>query len=184
MRIGIIVGSIRQGRKGAAVADWVAARAAEVTDATFEVLDLKDFDLPLMTSATLPAMANRKYDSDEVSRWSAAVDACDGFIFVTPEYNYGLPGAFKNAVDSLGPEWNRKTVAFVSYGGDGGIRATAQWRQVVTNFEMLDVRAALGLSIFREFDETGFLPDERRNGELNVLFSQLVSLTGKVQSMP
>src|SRR5262245_48337688 len=135
MKIGIIVGSIRDGRKGAAVGDWVAQRAAEVADAQFEVLDLKEFDVPLMTSSTMPAMADRQYESDNVTRWSQAVDSCDGFIFVTPEYNYGLPGGFKNAVDTLGPEWTHKTVAFVSYGGDGGHRATAQWRQVIVNFE-------------------------------------------------
>lgn len=182
MKIGIVIGSIREGRKGADVGNWVAQRATEVTDVTFEVLDLKEFDLPFMTSATLPAMANRQYESDSVTRWSQAVDSCDGFIFVTPEYNYGLPGAFKNAIDSLGPEWGQKTVGFVSYGGDGGHRATAQWRQVVANFEMLDVRATVALSIYRDFDETGFAPQPRRPKELSVLLDQLISLTRKINA--
>lgn len=181
MKIGIVIGSIRQERKGADVAEWVARRASEVAEADFEVLDLREFDLPFMTSATVPAMANRQYESEAVTRWSQAVDSCDGFVFVTPEYNYGLPGAFKNAVDLLGPEWVRKTVAFVSYGGDGGTRATAQWRQVVANFDMLDVRATVPLSLFRDFDANGFVPEGRHEGELNTLLAQLISLTGKVR---
>lgn len=180
MRIGIIVGSIRDGRAGAGVGAWVAEHAAQRTDAQFELIDLLTFDVPLLTSATVPAAANKQYESENVQRWSAAIDACDGFIFVTPEYNHGVPGAFKNAVDSLGSEWFGKTVGFVSYGADGGVRAVEQWRQIVANFQMLDVRAQVSLSLFTEFGADGFAPLERRAGELATLFDQLITLTAKV----
>src|SRR5690242_20759724 len=49
------------------------------------------------------------------------------FIFVTPEYNHGVPGAFKNAFDSLGHEWVGKPVAFVSHGSVCGVRSVEQW---------------------------------------------------------
>ncbi|WP_324617852.1 NADPH-dependent FMN reductase [Mycolicibacterium diernhoferi] len=113
----------------------------------------------------------------QVRRWGQAVDACDGFIFVTPEYNHGVPGAFKNAVDSLGPEWFGKTVGFVSYGADGGVRAVEQWRQIVANMQMFDVRAQVALSLFSEFGPGGFTPAGRRPGELSVLLDQLITLT-------
>ncbi|MUL66339.1 NADPH-dependent FMN reductase [Mycobacterium sp. CBMA 234] len=182
MRIGIVIGSIREGRSGAAVGAWVAERAAQRTDAQFEVIDLKSFDVPLLTSATVPAAAKKQYESDNVRRWSAAIDACDGFVFVTPEYNHGVPGALKNAVDSLGSEWSRKTVGFVSYGADGGVRAVEQWRQIIVNFQMLDVRAQVSLSLFAEFGADGFAPLERRTGELTTLLDQLISLTAKVNA--
>jgi NAD(P)H-dependent FMN reductase len=133
-----------------------------------------------MAAATLPAMANRQYDSANVTRWGQAIDACDGFVFVTPEYNHGVPGALKNAVDSLGPEWNGKTVGFVSYGADGGIRSVEQWRQIIANFQMLDVRTQVSISVFKEFGADGFAPAERRSTELAALLDQLVTLTGKV----
>lgn len=177
MKIGIIIGSIRDGRNGKAVGDWVTQQAAEVAGSQFQVLDLREFGLPLLTSATPPAAADRQYGSERVTRWSQAVDDCDGFIFVTPEYNHGVPGAFKNAVDSLGPEWIGKTVAFVSYGADGGVRATEQWRQIVANFQMLDIRAQVALSLFQDFDNDGFAPQDRRAGELATLFGQLIALT-------
>ncbi|HNM85503.1 MAG: NAD(P)H-dependent oxidoreductase [Mycobacterium sp.] len=180
MKIGIIVGSIREGRNGKAVGDWVAAQAAGRTDAEFVLIDLKEFELPLLTSATLPAMADRNYESANVTRWSEAVDGCDGFVFVTPEYNHGVPGALKNAVDSLGPEWTGKAIGFVSYGADGGIRSVEQWRQIAANFQMHDVRAQVSISLFSEFGKDGFAPTERRAAQLTALLDQLVSLTAKI----
>ena len=180
MKIGIIVGSIREACNGDTVGQWVAAAAKRRSDAQFELLDLKSFEVPLLTAATLPAMANKQYDSPSVTRWSQAVDACDGFVFVTAEYNHGVPGAFKNAVDSLGPEWTGKTVAFVSYGADGGVRAVEQWRQIIVNFQMLDVRAQVSLSLFTEFGPDGLTPLDRRDGELTTLLDQLIALTTQV----
>lgn len=182
MKIGIIIGSIRAGRNGKAVGDWIAEEVSGRTDADFEVLDLKEFELPVFAAETLPAMANRKYDSANVTRWSEAIDACDGFVFVTPEYNHGVPGGLKNAVDSLGPEWTGKTVGFVSYGADGGVRAVEQWRQIVANFQMLDVRSQVSIALFREFGPDGFAPDDRRGAELDGLLNQLVALTAKVNA--
>lgn len=179
MKIGIIVGSVRSVRKGEDVAQWVLQAAAGRSDADFEIIDLRSFDVPVLTAATLPAVANRQYDSPQVTAWGRAVDACDGFVFVTPEYNHGVPGAFKNAVDSLGPEWVGKTVAFVSYGADGGVRAVEHWRAVVANFYMVDVRGHVALSVFTDFGEAGFAPLDRRAGEVAAMLDQLVAETAR-----
>ncbi|WP_029291839.1 NADPH-dependent FMN reductase [Cellulomonas sp. HZM] len=178
MRIGIVVGSIRDGRRGGQVGRWVLDEASSREDADYTLVDLRTFDVPLLTEHTLPAAAQRRYDSPAVTRWSQAIDPCDGYVFVTPEYNHGLPGAFKNAVDSLGPEWNDKPVGFVSYGSASGIRAVEQWRQVVANFRMHDVRAQVALSNFTEFDEDRtFAPDPRRADDLRIMLDELVSHT-------
>ncbi len=178
MKIGIVIGSIREVRLGEIVGRWVADAAGQRTDAEFELIDLRDFEVPLLTSGTNPARANREYGSAEVRRWSAAVDSCDGFIFVTPEYNHGVPGAFKNAVDSLAPEWMDKAVGFVSYGSDNGVRAVEQWRQIVANFRMVDVRAQVSLSIFTEFgDDRSLQPSSHRGADLTALLDQIVAET-------
>lgn len=177
MNIGIIIGSIRDGRNGEAVANWVAERASQRTNADFELLDLKSFDVPLLTSATVPGAANKQYDSPQTQAWSDAVDACDGFVFVTPEYNHGVPGAMKNAFDSLGAEWAHKTVAFVSYGADGGIRAVEHWRAVVSNFHMVDIRSQVPLGLFTDWNDGNFAPIDRRAGELDGLFDELITKT-------
>ncbi|MDX2356444.1 NAD(P)H-dependent oxidoreductase [Dietzia sp. PP-33] len=184
MKIGIILGSIREGRNGAAVADWVAAEAASREDATYDLIDLKSFDVPLLTSATVPGAANKQYDDERVTRWSEAVDACDAFIFVTPEYNHGVPGGLKNAFDSLGNEWADKPVAFVSYGADGGVRAVEQWRQIVANFRMFGVRQQVSLSLFTEFGSEGLQPAERRADEIATLFDQLEEATRRFAPVP
>jgi len=182
VKIGIVIGSIREGRKGETVAEWVLKEATARGDAEYSIIDLKTFDLPLLTDPVLPGMADRKYSSEAVTRWSQAIDACDGFVFVTPEYNHGVPGAFKNAVDSLGPEWTGKTVGFVSYGADGGVRCVEQWRTIIANFQMIDVRGQVALSLFTEFGQDGLTLLERRPSELATLLSQLTSLTGKLSS--
>lgn len=180
MRIGIIIGSIRDGRLGAGVAEWVADQAAEHNEAEFVLIDLKSFEVPLLTTAVIPATAKRQYESEAVRRWSEAIDGCDAFVFVTPEYNHGVPGGFKNAVDSLADEWHGKAVAFVSYGADGGVRAVEQWRQIVVNFQMVDVRAQLALSLFADFAEGAFVPQDRRVKELGTVINQLIAMAGKL----
>ncbi|MCM3555467.1 NAD(P)H-dependent oxidoreductase [Janibacter melonis] len=177
MKIGIIVGSVREGRAARTVAEWVQATADQREEATFEIVDLADFDLPMLTSPIIPGMANRQYDDERVVRFGQAIDQYDGFVFVTPEYNHSIPGAFKNAFDSLAPEWMGKTVAFVSYGADGGIRAVEHWRSVVANFSMHAVRQQVALSLFTELGQDGLQLQERRAGELDVLVDQLVAAT-------
>ena len=98
--------------------------------AEFELVSLKDFDLPVFSSATLPAMADKSYDSEQVQAWSRVIDDLDGYIFVTPEYNRSVPGPFKNAFDCLAAEWAGKPVAFVGYGPSGAVRAIEAWRQL------------------------------------------------------
>lgn len=182
MKIGIIVGSVREGRVGLSVGEWAKAIADRRSDAEFELIDLKSFGVPVFDSATNPMMAKKEYASDAVRAWSAAVDACDAFVFVTPEYNHGVPGGFKNAVDSLGPEWVGKAVAFVSYGADNGVRAVEQWRQIVANFSMVDVRGQLSLNRFAEFGDNGFAPNERREGEFGGVLDQLIAMAGKLSA--
>lgn len=175
MKIGVVLGSIREGRTGESVAQWVLDSAKTRSDAEFELIDLSSFNVPLLTAPMPPAAANRQYEPAEVQAWSKAIDACDGYIFVTAEYNHSIPGAFKNAVDSLGPEWQGKSVALVSYGADSGVRAVEHWRTILANFSMTVVRAQVSLSLFTEFGEQGFQPNERRDSELSGLIDQLLA---------
>ena len=174
MKVGIIVGSIRDGRVGRGIADWVYEIASKRDDAEYELIDLKEFNVPLLTSGTHPMAAKRKYDSEEVQAWSNAIDPCDAYVFVTPEYNHGVPGALKNAVDCLGEEWIGKTIAFVGYGSVGGVRAIEHWRSIVANFSMVDIRAEVNISLFADFKEGTFTPTDRRPDEVNALFDALV----------
>lgn len=150
MKIAIIIGSVREDRKGDDVGRWVKEQSAD-RDVTYELVDLKEFDLQVLTSPKVPGAANRRYDDERVTRWGQTIDGYDGFVFVTPEYNHGVPGGFKNAFDCIYPEWSKKAVAFVSYGAASGFRATESWRPIVANADMYDIRAQVAFSTFTEF---------------------------------
>ncbi|MGH3386657.1 MAG: NADPH-dependent FMN reductase [Nocardioidaceae bacterium] len=148
--IGIIVGSTRPGRRAEAVARWVHGEAtAHVNAARFEVLDLADFELPLLDEPR-PA-AEGDYRNAATRTWARAVSRCDGFVFVTPEYNHSTSAALKNAIDYLFTEWNHKAAGFVSYGVQGGWRASDHLRAVLAELHVADVRTAVGLSLFTDF---------------------------------
>lgn len=176
MKIGIVLGSTRPGRLGTEVAEWVAKQAAARDGASYDVLDVADYDLDLLDDPVVPGAADRDYASASTRRWGGDVDEYDGFVFVTPEYNHGVPAALKNAFDVLGPEWRQKAVSFVAYGADGGVRAVEQWRTITANMAMLDARSQVALSLFTDFGEDGFVPSERRDGELAGLFDEVEAL--------
>ncbi len=183
MKIAIIIGSTRPGRRGAAVGQWVYEIASRRDDAEFELVDLKGFDLGLLNEPTVPGAANRQYENENTRRWSRVIDGFDGFVFVTPEYNHGVPGAFKNAVDLIYPEWNNKAVAFIGYGAEGGVRAVEQWRGITANLMMVAARAQVPLSNFRDWDGAEFKPLDSRERQVKSVLEQLVALTRAVSSL-
>lgn len=174
MKIGIVSGSVREPRNSQQLAEWVLGQAQAHGSADYELIDLRAFDVPVLTSGTHPMMANKEYESSAVQEWSKAIDACDAYIFVTPEYNHGVPGALKNAVDSLGPEWVNKTVAHVGYGSVGGVRAIEQWRQVFGNFSAFSLRTEVNLSLFADFkDMKEFAPTDQNLEQVKTLIKDL-----------
>ena len=187
MKIAIIVGSTRPGRKGSTVGRWVHEQARQRDDVPwkvdFDLLELDSFDLPLLDEPTVPAAADRDYETPQTRRWSEAIDSYDGFVFVTPEYNHSVPAAMKNAVDVLGPEWAHKAVGFVAYGADGGVRAVEHWRTIMANVMVSDVRAQVSLLVFEDWKDGEFHPLPRREGELDTMLGQLVDLTEAVRSL-
>src|SRR3989454_6322246 len=129
LRIAIILGSTRPGRNGEAVAKWIHEITKKRTDAEFELVDIKDFNLPLLDEPMPPIMG--QYSKPHTKTWAAKIGSFDGYVFVTPEYNDGISGALKNAIDFLFAEWNNKVAGFVSYGSASGRRAGEQLRPAV-----------------------------------------------------
>lgn len=181
MRIAILIGSTRPGRRGPTVADWLleqARKRPEVVsgEVTYEILDLADYDLPLLAEPTIPGAANREYENEKTRAWSRAVDSFQAFVWVTPEYNHGVPAAMKNGLDVLYPEWNHKAVSIVSYGADGGVRAAEQWRVIHANVHLHATRGFMALSSFFDWDGSEFKPLDRRVGEAESMLGELNAL--------
>ena len=92
----------------------------------------------------MPAAPGRPpYEHETVRKWTAEIGASDGFVIVTPEYNYGPPAVLKNALDWVYPEWRRKAVAFVSYGGAAGARSVQQLRETAIELQLAPVRSSV-----------------------------------------
>src|ERR1700719_1264390 len=104
-----IVGSNRQGRFSGKTAKWIFAHLKKRAAVDARLLDLRDFSMPLLYPPLPPTHPGRPpYKNEVVQRWTAAIAQSDGFVFVTPEYNYGTSAVLKNAIDWVYPEWNRK----------------------------------------------------------------------------
>jgi len=174
IRVGVIVGSTRPGRKAEAIARWVVELARKRGDAEIELVDLADYELPLLDEPSPPSIG--PYAKEHTKRWAATIDRLDAFVFVTPEYNHGPSGALKNAIDFLYKEWNNKAASFISYGGAGGVRAVEQLRLVMAEVQIADVRAQVGLSLFHDFERfTTFKPVPTHEAAVQKMFDQLVA---------
>ena len=143
IRVKAIIGSIREGRFGERPARWICDELKSWDGIETELLDLKDYPMPLFDPPTSPSMMDMKYPNEVVQKWSAKINDGDAFVMVTPEYNHGYPSSLKNAIDWLSPEWSRKPVGFVSYGSAGGSRAVEQLRQVAIEMNMVPIRKSI-----------------------------------------
>lgn len=134
LKIAIILGSTRPGRNGEAVSQWMYEIAKKRNDANFELLDIKDYNLPLLDEPIPPSMG--QYTKEHTKTWALKIDSFDAYVFVTAEYNHVIPGALKNAIDFLNKEWSNKVAGFVSYGGAGGVRSVEQLRLVMAELRL------------------------------------------------
>lgn len=192
LRVGVIVGSTRPGRKAGAVADWVLEVGRQhpaVTSgrADLEAIDLAEFELPLLDEP-VPAVFG-VYQHDHTRRWSAVVDRMDAFILVVPEYNHSMPAVIKNAIDYLYAEWAHKPVGFVGYGLAGGIRAVEHLRLVLTEVKALPTGDHVALSVFDDFtyadptdptDPGQVTPRDHQPAELSGMLDNCLALAGAV----
>jgi NAD(P)H-dependent FMN reductase len=174
LRVGIIIGSTRPGRKADAVARWVHQLASKRNDAEYELVDIADYGLPLLDEPVPPAQG--KYEKPHTRKWAATIASFDAFVFVTPEYNHGTSGALKNAIDFLYAEWNDKVAGFVAYGSAGGTRAVEHLRLVMAELQIATVRAQVALMLATDFENyTTFKPAARHDKSVATLLDQVVA---------
>ena len=167
----IVVGSVRPGRIGLPIAQWVK-QATEV-DWQVDFVDLAELALPFMDEPNHPS--KREYTKQHTRDWSKRVDAADAIILVTPEYNHSFSPALKNALDFLSQEWWRKPVGFVSYGGvSGGTRGVVMLESTITSVGMVRAIASVEIAFAgKQVADGVFTPSER---EVAVLHKQLGEL--------
>lgn len=154
-RIAVIIGSTRDTRFGEKPARWIYDLATRRGDWDVELLDLRDFDLPLFNERASNAWVPTQ-DPKAVA-WQEKLAAFDGFIFVTSEYNRSLPASLKNALDQAYKEWVRKPAAILAYGSVGGARAAEHLRTIAVELQMVPIRYGvhIGMGDFMKVSAMG-----------------------------
>jgi NAD(P)H-dependent FMN reductase len=169
----VIVGSVREGRFGPVVADWLAGVAGDHGGFDVEVVDLAEPDLPL----AMPAFGSVPTAEvvAEVAKLTPRLEAADAFVVVTPEYNHSYPASLKNAIDWHRSEWAAKPVGFVSYGGiSGGLRAVEHLRAVFAELHAVTIRETVSFhGAHARFGADGVPTDEGAAVAAKALLDQL-----------
>ncbi len=147
-RIAVVIGSTRPTRICPGIAAWVRDAAQEGSQLRYELIDLAEIDLPFLDEPLKAAL--HEYEHEHTRAWSRTVSACDGFVFVSPQYNWGYPAPLKNALDFLYREWQDKPATTVTYGTRGGNRAAAQLHGVLEGLHMRPLEDRLEIVITDE----------------------------------
>lgn len=174
LRIGVIIGSVRERRFGSTVAKWLVGQSAQRGDLDIDVIDLREVDLPPVIQ-THPVVTG-EYTAEQVRAFAARIGAADGFVVITPEYNHSYPSSLKHAIDCVNPEWHAKPIGFVSYGGlAGGLRAVEHLRLVFAELHAVTIRETVSFYMApMQFDEAGEPRDvDMVNGAAKKLLDQL-----------
>lgn len=160
MKLGIIIGATRPGRTTPRQASWVAKTAGQVDDIDVEVVDLKDYPLPLFNEAISPRYNPDRKIEPAVQKWIDKLGEFDAYVFVTPEYNHSIPGVLKNAFDFLTWELNRKPAAIVSHGTVGGARAAMHLKEILSEGKAVPIPNFVALAGMSDLiDEQGNLAE-------------------------
>jgi NAD(P)H-dependent FMN reductase len=179
----IIIASTRPGRVGLPVGSWFTDVARAHGGFDVEVTDLAELNLPFMDEPKHPRF--REYTHDHTRAWSETVDAADAFVFVMPEYNFGINAPLKNAIDFLHQEWHDKPVGFVSYGGvAAGTRAVQMTKQIVSALKMLPVYEAVYIPFVASRIEDGrFHPSDVTEKAAGALLDELLRVEAGLRTL-
>ena len=174
-KLHVVVTSTRPGRVGMPVGKWFFERAKAHGGFETRLVDLKEVALPIFDEPKHPRL--RQYENEHTKAWSSIVSEADAFVFVVPEYNYGMPPSLLNALDYLATEWAYKAVGFVSYGGmSGGIRSSQMAKLTITALKMMPIPEAVAIPFFGQLidAEGNFKGNEGHEKSATTMLDELV----------
>ncbi|HSX45381.1 MAG TPA: NAD(P)H-dependent oxidoreductase [Candidatus Saccharimonadia bacterium] len=166
MKVAVIIGAIREGRKTPAQAKWVLKTLEAMDDVEAELVDLRDYPMPLFDEPVSPRYNPNRKVAPQAQKWLDKLAEFEAYVFVTPEYNHGVPGALKNAIDYVDWQLSRKPAAVVSHGSAGGARAEVALKEILSESRMVPMPTIPGVAMnhmSEKIDEDGNLSEEERN---------------------
>ncbi len=167
MKLGIILGSTREGRATERLAKWVVKAAQRLPDTQVELLDLRDYPMPFFAEKKSPKANPDRHPRPVVNKWLDKLQEKDAYVFVTPEYNHAMPAVLKNAIDYTDWQFYKKPAAVVSHGSTGGARATSDLKVSLSEARgfVIPTNVAFTHRVSDNFDEEGnFIGDADRLG--------------------
>ncbi|WP_342433306.1 NAD(P)H-dependent oxidoreductase [Neobacillus sp. FSL H8-0543] len=174
LKIGIILGSTRQGRVSPQVGEWVKGIADKRGDADYEIVDIANYNLPFLGTT----------DGSEAGPWNEKLASLDGFVFIVQEYNHSITGALKNALDSARDVWYNKAAGIVSYGSTGGARAAEHLRGICGELKIADVRTHPTLSLFTDFENGSvFKPQALHQDNMTAMLDEVIAWSGALKTV-
>jgi NAD(P)H-dependent FMN reductase len=180
LELEIVVGSTRHGRAADLVLPWLVDRSVAHGAFAVEVLDLRDWPLPMFgeTHEAVMRAGGGGYSDPIVQRWNSVVARGDTYLVLTPEYNHSVPAVLKNAIDSVFGSFGfrNKVAGFVAYSGGpvGGARAVEHLAHIAIEAELVPLRnATLVAQVHQAFTDDGRPRDPRLDARLGVLLDDL-----------
>ncbi len=176
LKIGIILGSTREGRVSPQVGEWLKGLADQRGDADYEIVDIAEYNLPFLgtTDGSEPGIA----------AWNQKLANLDGFVFVVQEYNHSISGALKNALDFAREAWYNKAAGIVSYGSTGGARAAEHLRGILAELKVADVRTHPTLSLFTDFENGSvFKPQDLHQTNVTAMLDEVNAWSGALKTI-
>lgn len=165
MKLAIIIGTTRQGRKTDRQAKWTFNAAKQLDGVEAELIDLRDYPMPFFDEPMSPRFnPDRKIDP-AVKPWLAKLEEFESYLFVTAEYNHSVAGVLKNALDYITWEFVHKPAAVISHGSNGGARAMTDLKEILSENSaiLVPTRSSLAITHMSEIiDEEGNLSEEAR----------------------
>ena len=172
--IAIVTGTTRSGRLNRQVADWVHSTAIARGDAEYKLIDIADYQLPMLGEELSPT--GQEEANRNIAAWSAAMAEADGFVFVTAEYNHSPAPALTNALSYLREELANKAAGLVGYGSAMGVRAVEHLRGILSEMQIAHVQKQGMFSLFTDFENySTFTPTELQAGSVQPMLDQLVT---------
>lgn len=173
MKLGIVIGSIREERVSDRLAKWVENQAKTMEEVETMMIDLKHYPMPLFNEPVSPQYNPNRKPEKIVQEWMDAVGQCDALVLVTPEYNRSYSSVLKNALDYLDFQLKRKPVSLVAHGSTGGAQAVSHLRAVIPGLVAVTNPMAVMVvgRVGEMFDEEGNPNEEIKNNPYGPQFA-------------
>jgi NAD(P)H-dependent FMN reductase len=165
MKVAVIIGAIREARKTPQQAKWVIKTLEAMEGVAAELVDLKEYPLPLFNEPVSPRYNPQRQIDPAAQKWLDKLAEFEAYVFVTPEYNHSVPGALKNALDYVDWQLLRKPAAVVSHGSAGGARAEVALKEILSESRMVPMPTVPGVAMTHmseKIDEDGNLDETEK----------------------